>query len=92
MSVYADESSALATANVPAGGMNLNVDGRQVAGALQGFGQMWQKTYRVRLSGAKVTPAQVIRAWRGLSSAGCGLCSVRGVTTPTRMSFPVRTQ
>jgi len=52
------------TANVPAGGMNLNVDGRQVSGALQGFGQMWQKTYRVRLSGARVTPAEVIRAWK----------------------------
>jgi hypothetical protein len=42
----------------------LNVSGRHVVGALQGFGQMWQKTYRIRLSGAKVTPAQVIAAWK----------------------------
>jgi hypothetical protein len=44
--------------------MNVNVNGKQVAGALQGFGQMWQKTYRVRLSGAQVTPAEVVRAWK----------------------------
>jgi hypothetical protein len=25
---------------------------------------MWQKTYRVRLSGANVTPAEVIKAWK----------------------------
>ena len=52
------------SSEVPAGAMNVNVNGRQVSGALQGFGQMWQKTYRVRLSGAKVTPAEVIRAWK----------------------------
>jgi hypothetical protein len=34
------------------------------AGPLQGFGQLWQKTYRVRLDGAEVTPAEVIDAWR----------------------------
>ena len=36
--------------------MNLNVEGRQVVGPLQGFGQMWQKTYTIRLSGASVSP------------------------------------
>ena len=25
---------------------------------IQGFGKMWQKTYRVRLGGASVTPAE----------------------------------
>ncbi len=43
---------------------SLNVAGRQVVGPLQGFGQMWQKTYRVRLSGAKVSPADVIAVWK----------------------------
>ena len=33
-------------------------------GPLQGFGQMWQKTYWVRLSGAEVSPPQVIRTWK----------------------------
>ena len=29
--------------------MNLNVEGRRLPAPLQGFGKMWQKTYRVRL-------------------------------------------
>jgi hypothetical protein len=46
------------------GSLARNVDGRQVAGALQGFGPMWQKTYRIRLSGAPVSPAEVIQVWK----------------------------
>ncbi len=42
----------------------INVRGREVVGPLQGFGQMWQKTYRVRLSGAAQTPADVIAVWK----------------------------
>ncbi len=30
----------------------------------RGFGQMWQKTYKVRLSGAGVSPEEVIKTWR----------------------------
>lgn len=52
------------SANAPPGAMNVNVNGKQVAGALQGFGQMWQKTYRVRLSGAGVKPSEVVKAWK----------------------------
>ena len=44
--------------------INLNVEGRQLTGPLIGFGQMWQKTYRIRLTGADVTPEQVIKAWK----------------------------
>ena len=33
---------------------------------MQGFGQLWQKTYRVRLTGAKVTPAEVVAEWKRL--------------------------
>ena len=46
------------------GAVPLNVAGRQIVGPLQGFGQMWQKTYQVRLSGASVTPAEVIQIWK----------------------------
>jgi hypothetical protein len=42
----------------------LNVAGRRATGPLQGFGQMWQKTYRIRLTGAQVTPQEVIREWK----------------------------
>ena len=31
---------------------------------LQGFGQMWQKTFRIRLKGAQVKPAEVITTWK----------------------------
>ena len=40
------------------------VEGRRISGPLQGFGRLWQKTYRVRLEGAEVTPEQVIAAWK----------------------------
>lgn len=40
------------------------VDGKQLAGPMRGFGQMWQKTYSLRLENAAVTPRQVVTAWR----------------------------
>jgi hypothetical protein len=49
---------------MPSGAVNLNVAGRQLSGQLLGFGQMWQKTYRIRLTGADVTPEQVIKGWK----------------------------
>jgi hypothetical protein len=35
-----------------------------VVGPLQGFGRMWQKTYRVRLPGVNLTPAEVMKIWK----------------------------
>jgi hypothetical protein len=49
---------------VPVDAMNANVEGRELSGPLRGFGQMWQKTYRIRLSGAACTPVEVIRVWK----------------------------
>ena len=46
------------------GAININVEGRRLTGPLQGFGQLWQKTYEVRLAGASITPAQLIQAWK----------------------------
>ena len=40
------------------------VEGRQLAGPLQGFGKLWQKTYRVHLRAAAVTPEQVVAIWK----------------------------
>ncbi|HDP24593.1 MAG TPA: anti-sigma factor antagonist [Deltaproteobacteria bacterium] len=45
---------------VPSGAVNLNVDGLEVRGPLQGFGQLWEKIYRVRLAGVSVSPKEVI--------------------------------
>jgi len=61
---WAKPVDKLSVSGLPAGAINLNVEGRHVAGALQGFGQMWQKTYWVRLSGAPVTPSQVVEVWK----------------------------
>jgi hypothetical protein len=60
-------SRPVETLNVPhppSGALNLNVDGRRVVGPLQGFGMMWQKTYRIRLTGSGVTPVELIKIWK----------------------------
>jgi hypothetical protein len=40
------------------------VTGRRVAGPVQGFGQMWQKTFTVRLEGVEMTPESLVAHWR----------------------------
>jgi hypothetical protein len=45
----------------PRGAVPGNVNKRRLVGPLQGFGRLWQKTYQMRLSGAHVTPAEVIQ-------------------------------
>jgi anti-anti-sigma regulatory factor len=41
--------------------INLNVEGRKAAGPVQGFGQLWLKTYRLNLEDVKLTPEEVIK-------------------------------
>jgi hypothetical protein len=57
---WAGPVSKLKVADVPSGAVSLNVEGRHVVGPLQGFGQLWQKTYRVRLTHADATPSRVV--------------------------------
>jgi hypothetical protein len=40
------------------------VTGKRVSGPLQGFGQMWQKTFTVRLDGVDTDPEAVIAHWK----------------------------
>ncbi|MEZ4519767.1 MAG: hypothetical protein R3C44_24035 [Chloroflexota bacterium] len=54
----------LATADIPPQAINTNVAGMQLAGPTTGFGQLWRKTYRVRLEGAAVTPEEVVARWK----------------------------
>jgi hypothetical protein len=61
---WAQQASTLRVSHVPTGALNLNVEGKQAVGPLQGFGQMWQKTYRVSLKGASVQPMEVIKIWK----------------------------
>lgn len=43
---------------------SINVEGKQLTGPLRGFGQMWQRTFRVRLPGVDLKPSEVIQTWR----------------------------
>ncbi len=61
---WAKQASTFRVTRVPTGALNLNVEGRQALSPLQGFGQMWQKTYRVQLKGVTVQPAEVIKVWK----------------------------
>jgi hypothetical protein len=50
--------------DLPSGALNLNVEGHRVMGIAGGFGKMWQKTYRIALTGASVTPQDVVKVWK----------------------------
>ena len=62
---WARYAETLKVSGVAEGATNINVDGRRAVGPLQGFGKMWQKTYRVGLPGAGASPAEVISTWKG---------------------------
>ena len=61
---WATPTVALSVGEMPAGAVNRNVAGRRLVGPVQGFGQLWQKTYRIRLERDALTPADVIREWK----------------------------
>ena len=61
---WAKPVDTLSVKDAPSEAINLNVEGRHLSGLVHGFGQMWQKTYRVNLSGASVTPQEVIKIWK----------------------------
>src|SRR5512143_1407937 len=63
-STWAKPVKKLSVSNLPSSAVNLNVEGRQLTGPLQGFGQLWQKTYKIRLSGSQVSPQEVIKVWK----------------------------
>ena len=54
------QTTTLHVSQVPTGALNLNVDGRLAVGPLQGFGQLWQKTYRLHLPTAVMTLVEVM--------------------------------
>ncbi len=41
-----------------------SVSGKRVSGPLQGFGQLWQKTFRVRLEGSNLGPRELVATWK----------------------------
>jgi hypothetical protein len=60
---WAKPTGALKVGEVSSDALNLNVEGRQTVGPLMGFGQLWQKTYRIKL-GSNIAPEQVVKAWK----------------------------
>jgi hypothetical protein len=61
---WAGPMSKLEVERVPEGITAINIQGRQAIGALQGFGQLWKKTYQVRLVGLQVSASDVMQAWK----------------------------
>ena len=47
-----------------AGAAGGSVNGRRVSGPVQGFGRLWQKTYKVTFDDVDVTPEHVIAEWK----------------------------
>jgi hypothetical protein len=63
-SSWAKQVTKLKVGEVPADAINRNVEGKRLMSPIQGFGKMWQKTYRVALRGIDVSPAEVISQWK----------------------------
>jgi hypothetical protein len=61
---WAKAVSRLKVSNVPDGAVNINVEGRRLAGPIQGFGKMWQKTYQVPLPRERVSATDLIATWK----------------------------
>jgi len=61
---WAKSVDRLSLAGIPAGVMNMNVDGRRTSNPVQGFGRLWEKRYRLRLHDADLDPRQIISLWR----------------------------
>lgn len=59
---WAEHVERLDVGEIDEEALNLNVTGRRPTGPLQGFGQMWKKTYRVPV--ASHEPEDVITTWK----------------------------
>jgi hypothetical protein len=59
---WASNRDRLEVGEVPTGASASRVQGRRLTGPQQGFGKMWQKTFKVAIPGK--TPQQVISTWK----------------------------
>lgn len=57
---WAEPIKKLLVPQMPEEAINLNVNKRKTAGPLQGFGQLWEKTYRVNVTDSGLNPGQII--------------------------------
>ncbi len=61
---WAKSAARLFLSAIPPGAMNINVHGRQTSSPVNGFGQLWEKRYRLRLHTTDLEPRQIISLWR----------------------------
>lgn len=61
---WAKPVDRLTVPDLPKEAINLNVLGRRPAGPVKGFGQLWNRTYSIRLPASMVTPSELIRIWK----------------------------
>ena len=61
---WATSVDRLSLAGIPAGVMNINVDGRRISSPVEGFGRLWEKRYRLCLHDTDLDPRQIISLWR----------------------------
>jgi hypothetical protein len=61
---WAKPVEQIETDEVPPGAITVNIEGREVVNPTHGFGQLWRRTYRVRLKGIQATPAAVMAFWK----------------------------
>lgn len=61
---WAKAGSQFNVGTLPKEAININVEGKRVAGPVKGFGALWQKTYTARFAGARPDPKTVISEWR----------------------------
>ena len=60
---WAKAVSRLDVSEMPDEAVNL-VSGKRLAGPIQGFGKMWQKTYQAALPSATVSAQDLISTWK----------------------------
>ena len=61
---WAKAVSRLEVSEVPEGAAGINVAGKRLAGPVQGFGKMWQKTYQVAFPRDMVHATELIATWK----------------------------
>jgi hypothetical protein len=61
---WAKPVEQLETDQAPPGAITVNLEGREVVNPTHGFGQLWRRTYRVRLTGVQSSAATVMAYWK----------------------------
>ena len=58
---WAEPVDRLSVPELPPPAINRNVQGRRVVGPVDGFGQLWQKTYRLEIDKPDLSPQKIIK-------------------------------